>query len=200
METCRVVCPAGKPLLVHADTVTCVLSGCIACAYKLVVKPVGGDFREFALNVRPEECLRLQKAAALEKEEDKAEEKDSDMEVKQEEAPAAAPYQGLYNSDEKLLVVGDGNLSFSLSLAKHLGGANIVATTYLTLSELQVAYGEEIDEIIAQLTKTGAKVLHGVDATALESSAELISALPDHLDAVIFNFPCISGSSDTQDG
>lgn len=50
---------------------------------------------------------------------------------------------GLINSADKILVVGDGNLTYSLSLAQNLKEATIWATTYLTLIELYESYGKE---------------------------------------------------------
>ena len=60
MSLCRSP-EAGRPLFVHMDTLSCCISGCIACAYKIVVQPhlqkenSGGPY---APNVRPELCLR----------------------------------------------------------------------------------------------------------------------------------------------
>ena len=69
----------------------------------------------------------------------------------------------------------------------------------MTLKELQEAYGEEkINDIIKDLKSKNVTVHHGIDATSLESS-ELIFDGIKKLDHIIFNFPCIPGSSTAQD-
>jgi hypothetical protein len=50
---------------------------------------------------------------------------------------------GLYEQGKSLLIVGDGNLTFSLSMAKAMKAGKIVATTYLSRNELIEAYGKE---------------------------------------------------------
>ena len=45
-----------------------------------------------------------------------------------------------YSSRHKILIVGDGDLTFALSLATALGGTNIVATTFDTRRELLRKY------------------------------------------------------------
>lgn len=64
-------------------------------------------------------------------------------------------------------MVGDGNLTFSLSLARHLIGVKMIASTYLTRGELDEAYGpDHISKTVEALTSTpGVQVLHGIDAT-----------------------------------
>jgi hypothetical protein len=37
---------------------------------------------------------------------------------------------GLFNSDQNILLVGEGDLSFALSLARKFGGRRITATTF----------------------------------------------------------------------
>ena len=56
---CRSPLEYDKPLYMHKDTVECFVSGCIACAYKLIVSPpANNDSIKYAANIRPEECLR----------------------------------------------------------------------------------------------------------------------------------------------
>ena len=97
-EICRAQCRMGKEILVHCDTLTCTFKGCIVCAYKVLVKP-NGDYRQFKLNARPEECKRKVKTDV---------------------------YTG------NVLVVGDGDLTFSLDLSRQ-SNIQLTATTYLSL-------------------------------------------------------------------
>jgi 25S rRNA (uracil2634-N3)-methyltransferase len=98
---------------------------------------------------------------------------------------------GYFNNKQKILVVGDGNLTFSLSLAQSLKDVVVYATTFLSLQELWDAYGkEDIDETITKLNEeTNVKVLHGIDATKLHTYDSISSF---EFTDVIFNFPCIT--------
>ena len=70
--------------------------------------------------------------------------------------------------DGILLVVGDGNMTFSERLAVHAKDkATVFCTTYHSLEELQELYQDKIDQTIERITKTGSKVLHRVDAMNL---------------------------------
>jgi hypothetical protein len=72
-------------------------------------------------------------------------------------------------ADQRILIVGDGNLSFALALCKGLGTGDLVtATTYDTRAEL--AKYPETAAIIAALTQLGSKTLHGVDAMDLKTT------------------------------
>lgn len=77
-----------------------------------------------------------------------------------------------YKQSHRMLIVGDGNFTFSLSLAKLLGGSNLVATSYDTKEELFKKYAEA-EHVTQELLRLGARVLHGVDATNLEQTLNL---------------------------
>jgi len=113
--------------------------------------------------------------------------------------------QGLYSPSSKILVVGDGNLSFSLSLARALfadksSTGHLVATTYLSLRELKESYGyKEIEATISEIdSHQNCSVFHDIDATDLED-AEFWETTKD-FDVVIFNFPCIPADDTAKDG
>ncbi|CAI0389001.1 unnamed protein product, partial [Linum tenue] len=86
----------------------------------------------------------------------------------------------------KILLVGEGDFSFSLSLALKLGSAsNMVSTSLDTEWELLQKYNKAGSNL--QLLKSmGAQVLHSVDATQLNATAELCGR---KFDRIIFNFP-----------
>ncbi|CAH2048991.1 unnamed protein product, partial [Thlaspi arvense] len=91
-----------------------------------------------------------------------------------------------YSSRQSILLVGEGDFSFSASLAMAFGSAsNIVATSLNTESFLRKNYRNAMSNI-QKLTSRGAKVLHGVDATEMATHP----LLRDHkFDRIIFNFP-----------
>ncbi|KAJ1471213.1 hypothetical protein T484DRAFT_1845010 [Baffinella frigidus] len=74
---------------------------------------------------------------------------------------------GLYSNRQRILLVGEADFSFALSLASALGGGSIVATSFMRESQLQVVYGTGVSGTIGALASLGAAVYHGVDATKL---------------------------------
>ena len=92
---------------------------------------------------------------------------------------------------KSILTVGDGNLSYSLSLAtmyKDDGDkCQITATTYDSLEGLKAKYGDvKMEETISTLVSLKAKVLHGVDATSLSKSLGGMK-----FDLIIFMHPLV---------
>ena len=91
-----------------------------------------------------------------------------------------------------VLFVGEGNLSFSLSIAELPGtqATKIIATTYEKISGLS-------DETLAnedKLRQLGASVINGIDATKLDSTV-----LRQKFDTIVFQFPN-AGSRDPKYG
>ena len=93
------------------------------------------------------------------------------------------------------LVIGDGNLSFSLSLARTVGSectGTMVATSLET--EQEVNKRSMAQENVKELRKLGVCILHGVDGTKLETEPRLVS-LGLQYSTVIFSFPHTGGKS-----
>lgn len=79
------------------------------------------------------------------------------------------------------LLVGEGNLSFTISLIKKLQLLpNLIASTYEDYSELS----EHARSNAKLLKQAGIKVLHGLDATELHQNF-----YSNTLDTIIFQFP-----------
>ncbi|CAK8565796.1 unnamed protein product [Lathyrus sativus] len=91
-----------------------------------------------------------------------------------------------YCSDHQILLVGDGDFSFSLSLAKVFASAsNIVASSLDTYAEVTKKY-KNAKSNLEELQKLGAYLLHGVDATQMKFHPDLKMW---RFDRIIFNFP-----------
>ncbi|KAI9120049.1 hypothetical protein K1719_009018 [Acacia pycnantha] len=91
-----------------------------------------------------------------------------------------------YSSHHHILLVGEGDFSFSLCLAQSFGSAsNIVASSLDTHDQVVRKYKKAMSNLVA-LTKLGAHVLHGVDATQMKSHPNLKMR---RFDRIIFNFP-----------
>ena len=94
-----------------------------------------------------------------------------------------------YTRDQKILVVGDGDFSFSHGLVKHRGGqgAGLTLTSYDSSPQVLGKYKTAKDNL-AKAKAAGATILHGVDATNL---AKTFNAGDDtgKFDRIVFNFP-----------
>ncbi len=98
-------------------------------------------------------------------------------------------YQALSNG--KSLLVGEGNLSFSLSLALKLkNNHNIIASTFENHDELT----DLTKDNAKHLSELGVNVMHGIDATKLDHSFKNIK-----FNKIIFQFPN-AGSREPIDG
>ncbi|CAN6167375.1 unnamed protein product [Urochloa humidicola] len=112
--------------------------------------------------------------------EEKKKKKDKEQEKKGEK------WLGHYSSAQDILLVGDGDFSFSLALATAFGsGANLVATSLDTYEALRVKYSKA-ESNITELKRLGATVLHGVDVNKMNLHPELKNI---RFDRIVFNFP-----------
>ncbi|GAB5361395.1 hypothetical protein AAMO2058_000709800 [Amorphochlora amoebiformis] len=85
--------------------------------------------------------------------------------------------------DEKILVVGDGDFSYSLAMTKSLRPTNLIATSYDSLEELKEKYPNS-SNILISLSDRGVCLMHGVDARNLESHFT-----DSKFDRIVFMFP-----------
>ncbi|CAN6479658.1 unnamed protein product [Victoria cruziana] len=93
---------------------------------------------------------------------------------------------GHYYETHQILVVGDGDFSFSLSLAKGFGDAtNMVCTSLDDEDNLKKKYQNALPNI-QKLLGLGCTVMHGVDATKMRLLSDLRIR---KFDRIIFNFP-----------
>jgi 25S rRNA (uracil2634-N3)-methyltransferase len=93
---------------------------------------------------------------------------------------------------DNILLVGEGDLSFTLSLLHDHGCANLTATTYDSETALVEKYPHAAGAI-KQIKDEDQTILHGVDAQKLFSNKELKKRAP--FDRIIFNFPHTGGIS-----
>ena len=98
--------------------------------------------------------------------------------------------------NKKILIVGEGNLSFScafhslqvLNSQSEFYQCQIIGTTFESKTECLKKYGIELTmKNIEYLKENKQTVLHGIDATNLQSCLKGIST--SNVTKIIFNFP-----------
>ncbi|KAI0519456.1 hypothetical protein KFK09_006904 [Dendrobium nobile] len=91
-----------------------------------------------------------------------------------------------YSSSHRILLVGEGDFSFSACLAKAFGSAkNMIATSYDNLDKLLEKYWSAriyLDE----LKSVGCTLLHGINVKDMHEDSFLKA---QRFDRIIFNFP-----------
>ncbi|CAF1712896.1 heavy metal-associated isoprenylated plant protein 41 isoform X1 [Brassica napus] len=92
-----------------------------------------------------------------------------------------------YSSKHQILLVGEGDFSFSCSLATRFRSAsNICASSLDSYADEVVRKYKKARSNLETLKRLGASLLHGVDATKLQLHPHLNSRI---FDRIIFNFP-----------
>ena len=91
-----------------------------------------------------------------------------------EVASSSSASSSLFSSKSRVLLVGEGDFSFALSLTATIGGASLVATSLDTRGEVMKKYGANAQQNIRALRAAGARICHGVDATSRESLDEAL--------------------------
>ncbi|XP_020536956.1 heavy metal-associated isoprenylated plant protein 41 isoform X3 [Jatropha curcas] len=91
-----------------------------------------------------------------------------------------------YSSDYSILLVGEGDFSFSSSLANSFGSASNIVATSLDSYDVLVKMYKNAKSNLENLLKLGATILHGVDATKMKFHPDLKMR---KFDRIIFNFP-----------
>ncbi|XP_063959933.1 ferredoxin-fold anticodon-binding domain-containing protein 1 homolog [Lytechinus pictus] len=99
--------------------------------------------------------------------------------------------QSLLSGCGSILLLGEANFSFSLSLRKMLpSDISMVTTCFQTGDVIKSSGDGDIQKNIANLQSLGACVVFGIDATKLDQYTSLEGA---PYDAIIFNFPHVGG-------
>ncbi|WCJ32554.1 hypothetical protein M5689_013974 [Euphorbia peplus] len=91
-----------------------------------------------------------------------------------------------YSSNQRILLVGEGDFSFSTTLASHFGSASNIVATSLDSYDILVAKYKKAKVNLEILSMYGACTLHGVDATKMRLHTDLMM---QRFDRIIFNFP-----------
>lgn len=176
-------------LFAHKSTFNCATRDlCIPCLYKLF--PDGSAFGiTLPPNQRPEMC----KHSSLD---------DSECRSIEGLYPSQAQKKGGCDTEEvsnrQVLTIGDGDFSFSLSLAQSLHMDLFVATSYESNESVLSVYKNSLSNI-EKLKSFGVIVKHVVDGKNIQGSlAE--SKYKNAFDYIIWNFPCIriTGGADAQ--
>ena len=99
----------------------------------------------------------------------------------------------------RVLLIGEANFAFARSLAEHhlddLVRARLVATT-LDSVDITTRKYPDAAENAARVVELGGTVMHGVDATALESCKALKGMT---FDSIVFNYPHLGSGEQDQD-
>ncbi|WJX27378.1 25S rRNA (uracil(2634)-N(3))-methyltransferase [Trifolium repens] len=113
----------------------------------------------------------------------------TDTDEEQEQEPSSnttEKWKKHYSSKHKILFVGEGDFSFSLSLAKAFGSAhNLVATSLDSQEKIEKKYSNGISNA-RELEERGCIVLYDVDVKVMSQHFFLKT---QRFDRIVYNFP-----------
>ena len=100
-------------------------------------------------------------------------------------------FSGIYRINPvRILTIGDGDLSFTLNLAKSVPKCRVIGTTYLTNAEFKNVYGDSDSTLRATSMISNLQILHGVDATLLGKKKSPLYNMSENLyHKIIWHFP-----------
>lgn len=104
-----------------------------------------------------------------------------------------------FSSTDRILLLGEGDFSFSSSLLSAHGCTNLVATSYDKISALRSKYPQAASNIAVLEAEQNCIVKYGVDATKLGKSGVAEGGgggkevKKGGFDKVVFNFPHVGG-------
>ncbi|KAE9591546.1 hypothetical protein Lalb_Chr20g0119631 [Lupinus albus] len=109
-----------------------------------------------------------------------------DLDTDDENVKESEKWKKHYSSNHKILLVGEGDFSFSLSLATAFGTAhNLVATSLDSHENIGKKYSNGISNV-RELEEMGCLVLYGVDAKEMSNHFFLKT---QRFDRIVYNFP-----------
>lgn len=104
-----------------------------------------------------------------------------------------------FQAEDRILLVGEGDFSFSKSIVEEHGCCDITATCLDSKEELFEKYTPQAQEHVTYLEQEGQTVLYNVDATKLDKNKTLQKAAGQAggqlFEIVLFNFPHVGGKS-----
>ena len=104
-----------------------------------------------------------------------------------------------FSATDRVLLVGEGDFSFSNSLLSAHGCIKLIATSYDEVSVLRSKYPQAASNIAALETEENCMVRFGVDATKLGKPGTAVGGgggkevKKGGFDKVVFNFPHVGG-------
>lgn len=98
-----------------------------------------------------------------------------------------------FGTEDRILLVGEGDFSFARSIVEHHGCCDVTATCFDSQQELFAKYEPQAEQNISYLDAEGQSVLYQVDATCLDKTKVIRTA--DKFKHVLFNFPHVGGKS-----
>ncbi|KAH6778645.1 hypothetical protein C2S51_009957 [Perilla frutescens var. frutescens] len=152
--------------------------------YKKIVNEIG---REPVVYVGQFRCSYASIVVQCGEREEREEKEQVKVEIKSVDGVGEERRIKHYSSRHKILLVGEGDFSFSACLAVAFGSSatNIIATSLDSIAFLKENYGRAMSNI-AELRSRGSKTMHEIDATEI-ANHELLRRL--QFDRIIFNFP-----------
>lgn len=98
-----------------------------------------------------------------------------------------------FAAEDHILLVGEGDFSFSKSIVEHHGCCDVTATCLDSQATLFEKYKPQAEEYVKYLEEEGQTVLYGMDATKLDKNKGLTKG--DLFEVILFNFPHVGGKS-----